>query len=205
MADRVWVSSAMMDAALIMPVRNDIADNPENRPIDDGSRNRSGEALSADNFPKRIWATEDFDESMILPPLFFAYTSWVVSAAAADVLRRFDLGGGGLYPVEMLRKDRTTPIGGEWFCLNFGNVKQAFRGGRDSPKARQSGPSGTRWRLPFVLRDGDLAVTRAALEGPDIWVDPAISPAFFVSDRLAQALKVAEVDQPFGLKKCRIV
>jgi hypothetical protein len=56
-----------------------------------------------------------------------------------------------------------------------------------------------------VLGDGDLAVTRAAFEGPDIWVDPAISPAFFVSDGLAQALRAAGVHKTFGLKKCRVI
>lgn len=203
MSETVWASAAMIDQALIMPLRNEIDENGAD--IDDGRRNRAGEALAADNFPRRIWATEDFDESLVLPHIFFAYTCWVVSAAAADILRQFEMGEGALYPVELFKKDRATPMGEGWFCLNFGNVKHAFKGGADSPKARRSGPSGTRWRLPYVLKDGDLAVTRAALDGPDIWIDPAISPAFFVSDRLAQALRAAGVHKPFGLKRCRII
>ena len=43
-----------------------------------------------------------------LPHLFYGYGYWVVSGVAADILRTFDLGRGGLYPVRVLKKDRRT-------------------------------------------------------------------------------------------------
>ena len=54
MGELVWVSSAMSEPALIMPVRNEVDDDLANKPIDSGHRNNSGEALRADNFPSKI-------------------------------------------------------------------------------------------------------------------------------------------------------
>jgi hypothetical protein len=45
-----------------------------------------------------------------LPDIFCAGTVWAISKAAADVLRQFDLGGGGLYPVKVFKKDQQTPV-----------------------------------------------------------------------------------------------
>ena len=50
---------------------------------------------------------------LVAPVLRYGY--WVVSGVAADILRMFDLGRGGLYPVRVLKNDRR--------CLNFGNQK----------------------------------------------------------------------------------
>jgi len=61
------------------------------------------------------------------------------------------------------------------------------------------------WKLPFVPKDYDMAVTKAALVGPDLWIDPLVRKALFLSDPLAQALKAAKLTRPFGLRKCRVI
>src|SRR4051812_22094490 len=53
------------------------------------------------SFLNRLW----FDV-VRLPNIFHAGSFWVVSKAAANVLRQFDLGAGGLYPVKVFKKDR---------------------------------------------------------------------------------------------------
>jgi len=56
-----------------------------------------------------------------------------------------------------------------------------------------------------LREDGQIAVSTAALSGPDLWIDTQFCNAFFLSDRLAQALRAAKVSRPFGLLRCRII
>ena len=55
------------------------------------------------------------------------------------------------------------------------------------------------------MQDKDIAVSSSALDGPDLWMDPQMRDAFFVSHALAQALRVAKVSRPFKLRKCVVV
>lgn len=60
-------------------------------------------------------------------PDFFAVNRYlVVSSAFAEVLRRFDLGNGGLFPIDLYKGNRINRFPGEWYFLNFGCLKQAF-------------------------------------------------------------------------------
>lgn len=61
------------------------------------------------------------------------------------------------------------------------------------------------WNLLSAPKDGAVAVSRAALAGPDIWIDPMLRLSFFVGDRLRAALKKAKVAAPFGLSRCRVL
>jgi hypothetical protein len=204
----VWASNAMINPAMLRPISNCFDDGSEKgrELYTKGYRgNLAGESLPAEYFPPEIYVRKDADRNYEkLPELFFAGSYWVVSGEVADVMRKFDLGFCNLYPTKVFRKDRKTPIGDRWFCLNFGNVKRAYReGGSDStywiPKPE------TRHGAPITLRDNLLVVSNESLIGPDIWVDPQIRDIFFLSDPLAQALKAAGVARAFGLKKCRVI
>lgn len=203
MSDLVWVSGAMMDPRQMRPLTSDIADRDIHRAVDSGNRNDAGEALGPDCFPAAIWPSEYAVRSWnAMPDLFFAGSYWVISQACANVLRRFDLGNGALYPVIVFKKDRKTKLEGDYFCLNFGNVKHAFLP-NESPNTRDW-PGGRR-ALPFVEQDFDVAVSREALSGPDIWIDPFLTRSFFISGPLGDALKAAKVSSWFKLKKCRVI
>src|SRR4051812_20701969 len=90
-----------------------------------GNQNMAGEPLKAECFPSESYGAPDAkDSDYRLPNLFFAGSFWTISRTVVEVLRQFDLGAGGLYPVNVLKKDRQTPVGGEWFCINFGNRKE---------------------------------------------------------------------------------
>lgn len=115
------------------------------------------------------------------------------------MLRQFDLGGGGLYPVKVLKKDRETPVGGEWFCINFGNRKEAFLVSESTPLEQlyiRPGEKG--WFPDATLKDNDIAVSKEACTGPDIWIDPQVGDAIFFSDALGKALKGAKADKGFS-------
>lgn len=211
MPETVWISTAMADPRNLRPFRHDVVER-DREAFDSGpdrvvTKIKEGFQVSAAEMATEIFGTASAREKDYkLPDLFHAYGYWVVSSAAADVLRRFDLGGGALYPVRVMKYDRETPVGGEWFCINFGNRKSAIVPDQ-SPNMRhryiRNGEKG--WFPPFVTKDGDVAVSPASLSGPDIWIDPDVGDAFFLSDLLASALKKAKADKGFFLSKCRVI
>ncbi|QJB69120.1 hypothetical protein [Parasphingorhabdus halotolerans] len=204
----VWASNAMINPAMLRPIRHDLAESGEinkQKSLLAAKENPQGKALSKEYFPDEIFVAKDANTNYEnLPHLFYAYGYWVVSGEVADVMRQFDLGGCNLYPTNVFRKDRKTPIGDKWFCLNFGNVKQAYYGGGRNPTPNYPEPP-VRHAAPTILKDNMLQIGQEALKGSDIWIDSQIRDTFFLSDRLARALKAAKVATPFGLKKCVIV
>lgn len=203
MSDVVWVSRALVHPTNQRPFRNDVAERDHDRLIQVKQANERGELLGPNDFPKEIFgATHALERHYQVPDLFAAYGYWMVSEAAAEVLRQFDLGQAQLRPVPVLKKDHCTPIGGNWFCLNFGNARRIILP-EQSEKVR-AGPQG-RYNISVTLADNQLAVSADALMPPDIWVDPQLWDAFFVSDALAKALREAKVSKSFFLTKCRVV
>lgn len=196
----------MDDGLLSLPLATDLTEKDNLRAIEALNRNDAGEPLSVDWFPTLVWPSDDAKGPIgKLPDFFPANTFWVASQACADVLRRFDLGQGALYPVKVVQKDRSTPVPGSYYCLNFGNVKQAFLPDESPRASKNEGAVTGMWFPPFAMKDGDVAVSASAEAGPDIWIDPLLKMAFFVSDPLAKALKAADVGRPFGLRKCRVL
>ena len=201
----VWVSWAMMNEASFKSLDADVVLADIDVALDTIKRNDRGEPLPASSFPVEIYGNEDAVKFSKLPDFFYGNGFWVVSSVAANVLRQFDLGNGALYPVKLFQKNHKTPVEGEYFCINFGNVKQSFVP-EESPKAQKKPHITTPyWGLPFVTKDNDIAVLPTAFDGPDLWVELRFWTAFFVSDDLAKALKAAKVTRSFGLRKCRIV
>jgi hypothetical protein len=172
--------------------------------VDAMERNESGEPLPPERFPNEFYVDEPGQKIRKLPDLANAGGFWTVSTAVADVLRAFDLGRSSLYPTRTFRYDRKTPLEGEYFCLNFGETKSAFLP-EQSHGARKPHANQDIWKLPLAPKDGDIAVDQAALSGPDLWIDPRVRKAIFLSNRLVDALKAAKLARNFGLFRCRIV
>jgi hypothetical protein len=201
----VWVSRAPIVSILIKGFLSDVFLADEARAIDAMERNRTGEALPPERFPTEHYVKDPGQKIRKLPDLALAGGFWTVSAGVANVLRAFDLGRSSLYPTKAFRYDRKTPLEGEYFCLNLGEQKSAFLP-EHSPRARDPylRPQGI-WRLSLVPKDGDMAVDQTALAGPDLWVDPRVRHAFFLSDRLAQGVTETKLARRFGLFRCRVV
>jgi hypothetical protein len=209
MSDTAWVSNAMNYVGG-QDMTTDKTEEDSTKVIAIMKRNESGESLSAEHFPKYIWPGRNAKRPFKRIPRFFqAGGYWVVDKPVADILRQFDMGKGALYPVKIFQKDRTTQVDGDYFCINFGNVKQAFLPEDSSDRMMKRGSPDfgdpTYYLLPFVPRDLEMFLSFAASEGPDIWVDPLVVDAFFISDPLRTALKKAKLDGAFRLFKCQII
>jgi hypothetical protein len=166
-------------------------------------RNAAGEPLEPALFPSTFFPGASLKGTLKRMPHFFKGSGfWAVDKPVADVLRQFDMGKGALYPVKIFQKDRVTQFEGEYFCVNFGNVKRAFLP-ELSPNTMEFPQE--RRILSFVPTDNEVAVSNAALIGPDLWVDPKLFKGFFISGRLRTALKKAKLDGAFRLFNCRII
>ena len=202
MSEIVWISRALVHPTNQRPFRNDVAERDHARLIEIKQSNERGEPLGPDDFPTVIFgAPHALERNYQVPDLFSAYGYWMVSEPTADVLRQFDLGQAQLKPVPVLKSDRQTPIGGNWFCLNFGNAKRIVLP-EQSEKIRP-GPQ-DRYNVPVTLADDQLVVSPEALQPPDIWVDPQLWDNFFVSDGLREALRKAKLSSKFYLTRCRV-
>ena len=198
---RVWASRAFMDSTRIKGFTAD--------PLPSGmglgqmaELNEAGERMSAEHFPKEIFAKYPDKKEKKQADLVLAAGVVVVSAACANVLRQFGLGHSSLYPIKLFQHDRKTPVEGEYFCLNIGERKEAFLR-QHSQRVIEFG-DGTLSMSPN-LQDDEVAVGPAALEGSDLWVSPPLNRIFFLSDRLTQALREAKMSRVFGFRTCRIV
>jgi hypothetical protein len=209
MSGYVWISTAKGHPSNMRPMTHGFSDDPQQLELACAARakNDAGESVPAESFPSEIYGASHAKESDYnLPNIFFAGLFWVVSKAAADVMRQFDLGGGGLYPAKVLKKDRTTPVDGEWFCINFGNQKQAFlpeQSANSSERYIRDGRKG--WFPRAAMKDMDFAFTADAASGPDIWLDHDVGDCILFSAALGDALKKAKADKGFFLKKGRVV
>ena len=101
-----------------------------------------------------------------------------VTDKGAAVLRQFDLGSGGLYPLDLVRHDGVTPVYGFFWALNIGEKNAlAMEEGR-----AVDGPYGNDNCAPKLwVKDDDFAVTPAAPKGADRWGDARVESGFFVS------------------------
>lgn len=206
MNDVVWISRAPLDSNVAKSLRHDALEQDPNSVADIARRIMAGEVLDSELFPKEMYYTPDEGRSAALPDFFKGGGFWIVSKRFADVIASMDPGNCRLHEVGIFYKDSLEPVGGRYFCINFGNVKSALL--PDQSNGLRPAPGG-KWKLRPICEDGDLAVSSLAKAGADIWIDPALPLTFFLSDRLVKALKEANADSGLGgyipLKKCRVI
>lgn len=214
MSEHVWVSRAITDPALVARVKTDIGARDKAAIHEAGKLLDRGQPVPQSMCPQRIWVTEDPsaanpDPKPIAPilNLFLAGRYWIVSAEAAEIIGRFDLGGGALYPVSegVFEYGNETRIPGDFFTWVFGNSKQAFLAAETINKRKFGTGAGDIWNLPWELADGDIVVSQAALVGPDVWLDDHLFESIFLSGLLGDALGAAALSADFRLFRCKVI
>ncbi|MEM9795527.1 MAG: hypothetical protein AAF919_03500, partial [Pseudomonadota bacterium] len=160
-----------------------------------------------DVLPTEMWTVfEDDDRRKTLPHIFMAGGYLAVSEKLADILRQFDLGASRLTPVRLLHIDRKTPYPGEHFLFQ---IKVRKRGFEPDHSARWR-PNKYEWNdwigAPMLTQqDDDITVNPTIRAGADIWIDPDLDRALFLSDRLASAIRDAKLLGPLRLYRTPIL
>lgn len=203
MTDYVWVSTVMSNASLIARTTTDISERDIESSIAGVNALKAGKPVDPSHLPKSIYL--DKGKKAKFPPVFDANGYYIVNGTVADILSRYDLGEGGLYPVNVWQSDRATPVEGPWFCWVFGNTKSAFSKAK-SVNMLDRGVAGGEWaKMPYTPADFEVAVTSEALSGPDVWLDLRLFKTVFMSRELGDELAAANLGQFFELYRAKIV
>lgn len=203
---KVWVSHVFSSTRLNRQADSDLALADLQRAGDTIKRNRSGEPLAQDRFPKEFYGRIPRRKLKKLRDLCSLSGSWVVSAACAEVLQQFNLGRTAFYSIKVYEHDRKTPVEGEYFCLSFGETKQALLLEESSGLHPNSYQDPVReWHIDGGGKDDSIAVREEAVQGVDLWIDPKLFEAVFMSDALAKALRAAKMSRHFSLRRCRVL
>lgn len=200
--NEIWLSDAWDDASRVKSFRAEKFRLDLQSAADFTKRYKKAEPLVLEEFPDLFYYDRDESNYKQKDDLISCNGLFVVSGKCADVLRRHDLGTGGLVSTKLVQFDRT-PIEGDYFILYFGAFKQAILP-EYSKRVRKSYTLEV-WRITSETENGDVAVSTSALEGPDLWLDPRCDNAMFLSEKLTKALQDSRVDKYFKLRKCRVI
>lgn len=146
----------------------------------------------SDRFSNIEWASSERDPTSAFithyPEISWAGRNIVISARCLEIFRRFHTGAIAFYPIKLFQSDHKTPIGDDWFCVTFANVKQVFLPKKTEHTLRRGD---TLWGLYSSLKDYEMELSAAARQGSEIWVDPYLLDALFFSGPLGDALAEA--------------
>lgn len=166
-----------------------------------------GYALPREQMPEAgaVWNEKAFCK---MADIFAIGGFFAVKGALAEVLSRFDLGGGGLVHLPIYQADLQTSYPGEFFLLNFGARKNTIlpECSENVVKFVVDKTSGRQiWKVSAGAKDGDVALSAAALAGPDLWMEEDLDNKIFMSDALAQAISEIGMKDVFRLLECRVL
>jgi len=157
-----------------------------------------------------IWDEKSFART---GDMFMVGHMYAVKPRLADVFSRFDLGEGGLSPITLYKGDLQTPSPSEYWLLRFGARKETFlpdRSNKEGYRIRSLGidhkTGEDLWKVSFGIQDGDVAVSAAALQGADLWVEARVHHKLFLHSELVEAIISAKPKKvKFDLRRCRVV
>jgi hypothetical protein len=222
MSDKVWMSSVLSNYDIGMkqglrakfyghdwnPATLEIPLSPDQAHAA-SKRHREGYALARSEFPEAaaVWDEKRFKK---VKDIFTAASGpfYAVRGKLAEVLARFDLGEGGLISFPIYKADLETPYPGEFFLLNFGCRKNTVlpEQSRNIAKIGTDHKTGIEWlRVHHRSEDGDIALSKAAMDGPDLWFEERVDNKIFMSDSLAKAIIEIGMGDVFIWQECRVL
>lgn len=200
--EEVWVSNFSNDSTIVRAT--------------DIDRNEPGwnitfetHAPPPEDVPLNLYATYKNAKLNDLPPIFTGDGGDKFSEPVAKILKQFNLGKGFLAPVRLYLHDRTTPIDKSYFVYgpyerkDGSFIPELSKDIRTSSFKKFQTPN--EWKMPWELKDGDIAVLESALEGSDIWLDRTLFGSSFLRGNVVAALQQAGYGKIFKAKKCRVV
>lgn len=225
MVDQVWISEVMSNHALgnklglrekwfgepwEVPYVRHVVPNVSDRVRASIYRHADGQTLTRDDFPEAsaVYSIPRFKQAR---DVFFVGGFLAVKGEIAKVLSDFDFGpGGGLVSYTIYEADEKTQLPGPYYIVNFGPMKDCFlpQASTNIEKLGVHHQTGlTHWLLLY-LKDGDIAVSPAALSGSDLWMCPGVGSRIFMSGRVVETLRGklnASMFAELRLRHCRVV
>ncbi len=188
-----WASRIFCDSTLIKGFWNNLLDEDEDQAVDAMRRNKDGETLTASRFPSEFFVKRSGKSFRSFPEIFNAGGFWVVTGRTAEVLRQFDLGQTSLYPTKFFKYDRKTPFERDFFCINFGEKKDAFVPELSTAEKKPWMDTDI-WKRPVYPKDDQLVLSPAALEGPLRFEGLEVDPVTRTAKRQGETLELTSTE-----------
>ncbi len=125
----------------------------------------------------------------------------IISERFADLLKDFDLGATQIFEIPLFEYDQETQRPGKYFLLNVAETKPCFVPEQSTGVRPGKYTAVGLWNLISIE---NLAVLSTAAVGADMWADPVLREAIFMSDRLVKAIRAAKIS-PVPLKPCNVI
>lgn len=185
---RVWIFKTLTISAesIRMDYTIDAFDQDEDYGLRFTRAFERAQPVPQGDFPTTVRRTGHYQNRRYEKHFFLIRGIYTVSPEAAEVLRQYDLGATVLQPVTVLDVDGS-PTEEQMYFLNIRETRELFepehsRNFKELPKSARKGS------VPLILSHGDIAVSRAALEKPELWIDPSLLSSMFMSGELAKEL-----------------
>lgn len=197
-----WVSKAMTDTTLIKGFTSELMEKDLQCAGELIERVARGKTLPSDKFPRKFFHNYKDYYPKSLPDFMQAGGQYLVSDRLRAVLETANLGATSFHSVELFRYHRATRIDLPYSIIAFGETKNTVA--LEQSLYRKGPSDGNLPELNFAPKDNDLTLSNQALLGPDLSIEENFDSAFFLSDRLVQALKAEKLTRRLGLRRCRI-
>lgn len=220
MTDEVWVSSVLSNSKVgsKLGVRAKYEGSDWEPPshmlgvasdelIQAQRRHFRGEKLPRSALPEAlyVWSEHHWGQAR---DLFYAGAFLAVKGRLATLLSDFDLGGTEMIEFPIYEADKQTQLPGPFYILNFDTQKQSFVP-EQSTGVRCGGGAKTLgydlWSSIAGPQDFEIAVTPVAIQGADLWFEPALRAEIFMSGRLHDALLAVDTKLDFQFARARVL
>ncbi|SFU09003.1 hypothetical protein SAMN05444141_108103 [Pseudovibrio denitrificans] len=220
MADEIWVSSVRSNSALFdkpgirekyyghdwAPPKFEFGPSPEEFE-DSFHRYILGDKLKREEFLEAAYVFNPKFWKRV-QDLFALEGYFCAKGEFAEILKRFDMGGGELVEFPIYETDKTTQLPGPFFFINWGSQKHCFLPEESNgvkATARNPETGFHRWRAAIEPQDEDIAVSADALQGADLWIEPLLRSKIFMSGQLHDTIVKAYPKIDFRFSKARIL
>ena len=164
----------------------------------------AGRTVQTARLPACLFMTDPKYDQEFLPD-FFHMAFPCVSERLAELLQEFDLSRTKFLPIDIQQSDQKTIRPDKFYIMNIVSQKSCWVR-EESHKLSASWIAEELWSFKTSPSDGMIAVRASAAEGTDLWVDPVLQGAMFVSDRLYQAWKATTMMPPMmEFYRCKLV
>ena len=201
MSDQIWVCRGHADGAIAIPFRDpdtQLSFRERVRQINDVKR---GIPVDAALLPSRLVFDDPHRDAPKSLYDVFVDAYLCVSEPVKRVISTFDVGATRFVPVSLLDKTLQPITEKPYFIIAFAEAKRTVSGGK---ALIENTLRPGEFNLDSPLKDGAVEVFADVANTPDIWVDPKIVGAVFMSDRLHNALQSAGLIDRFSARKCLV-
>ena len=193
----IWCSNFLYNSRTFRNLDFELSDNEPKHRAEVSSKFKKGQPLLENDVPINIFC-KLATKGDKLPDVFFLTGGLLLlSERFKTLLQDFELGATQFLPVNVLERDRETPVTtGPFYLMNY----TEFREIAVPEQIENARETGARWMV-VDIKAKPVFVRPECLDGLDFALDPVVFNLAFFSDRLVKAIR-AEKIRPLGFVKC---